>query len=118
LFISDPRRAPLAIAISHSAAFHVDVRHDGDGTRVALYGDLDMATAPDADHALLIAEHDGGGRILLDLSGLRFIDVSGLRLIVGARRRLRHRLSILRGPGDVHRVFELTHTTHSLPFAD
>jgi len=61
---------------------------------------------------------DGGGPVILDLSDLRFIDVSGLRLAVRLSNRAQlHgvRLSMLPGPEPVQRVFELTGMTRYAP---
>jgi anti-anti-sigma factor len=55
--------------------------------------------------------HAGGGPVILDLSGLRFIDVSGLRLAVRLENRAQLygvSLEMLPGTAVVQRVFELT----------
>jgi anti-anti-sigma factor len=59
--------------------------------------------------------------IVLDLSGLEFIDSCGLRMILAACERSsadRDRLRLLRGPPQVQRIFEITATADRLPFAD
>jgi anti-anti-sigma factor len=59
--------------------------------------------------------------IVLDLSGLTFMDSTGVRLIVNADARSRadaDRLTLLRAPADVQRVFALTCLEQRLPFAD
>ncbi len=58
---------------------------------------------------------------MLDLSGLTFMDSTGARLVLQANARSRAdscRLTLLRGPRAVQRVFELTGLTELLPFAD
>jgi anti-anti-sigma factor len=55
--------------------------------------------------------HDGGGPVILDLSDLRFMDVSGARLAVRLESRAQlHgvKLSMRHAPHAVERVFELT----------
>ena len=57
--------------------------------------------------------------IVVDLGELEFIDSTGLRLLVmAAERSAPGRFSLLRGPKQVHRVFEITDLVDRLPFAD
>ena len=80
------------------------------GAVLTLRGELDLATV-----SLLGEELDratrGTGAVVIDLSGLRFIDSSGLHVLVGAERELGAsggQLVLVRGPRAVRRVFELT----------
>jgi anti-anti-sigma factor len=55
--------------------------------------------------------HAGGGPVVLDLSDLRFMDVSGMRLALRLESRAQLHgvdLSMLAGPEPVRRVFQLT----------
>ena len=61
------------------------------------------------------------GDVVIDLSGVGFIDSSGLHMILKAHARSdadSNRLRIRRGPRRVQRVFELTGTDSRLPFID
>jgi anti-sigma B factor antagonist len=91
------------------------------GTRVlALFGELDLASAPQLEYELTEAEALGT-RILIDLSGLEFIDSSGLHMLLNANRRFErngHELVLRRGPRAVQRLFELTHTQEQFTFDD
>jgi len=84
-----------------------------DGTAVvALEGDLDLTSAPDAREALQAAQA-AGSPVVLDLRALRFIDSSGLRVVLEAQRRAAEAgdgaaLRIAAGEGEVRRVFELS----------
>ena len=76
-----------------------------------LVGELDMATAPALETTLMEACSDGPGLLVLDLRRLRFIDSSGLRAVIAADREARrsgHHLALIRGPDQVHQVFEIT----------
>ena len=80
------------------------------GVVLNLGGELDLATVPvlqeQLDHAMR-----GKAAVVIDLSRLRFIDSSGLDLLVRAERHLRDsgmQLVLVRGPRAVHRVFALT----------
>ena len=88
---------------------------------VALAGELDIAGADRVTRELLWAEASDAQQIVLDLSGLRFIDSSGIRLILEADARSRSdgdRLRLIRGPGAVQRVFTLNGLEDHMPWAE
>jgi stage II sporulation protein AA (anti-sigma F factor antagonist) len=93
-----------------------------DGTYVVrLLGELDLSNCEAADRALLEAEQTQADRILLDIDGVKFIDSSGLQVILRAKRRSDasgQRLRITRGRGHVADMFRLTALDMTLPFAD
>jgi len=92
---------------------------DDDEHVITLSGELDLDGAERVAVELQRAEATDVRRIVLDLSGLRFIDSSGIRLILAADARSRtdgDRLALIRGPRPVQRVFELTGVTERLPF--
>jgi anti-anti-sigma factor len=60
---------------------------DGDGRAVVtIRGELDLATAPELETALL-ERLDAGQEVVLDLRELQFMDSSGLRVLVTAHAR-------------------------------
>jgi anti-sigma B factor antagonist len=63
-------------------AVWLSVESRGDCTVVAIRGDLDIVTSPQLDECLTRAEV-GTNRIILDLSGVDFLDTSALAVIVG-----------------------------------
>lgn len=78
---------------------------------LALFGELDLATAPRLRNAFEAAESAGATRLTVDLRGLEFIDAAGLRVLLAANRRAQengHRFSLLKGRRAVQRLFELT----------
>ena len=84
----------------------------GPTTTVVLAGELDPATAPNLRDAVgdLVADPDVE-RVVLDLSGLTFLDSSGLRVFVTAREELRERGAelVLRGPSaNTQRLLDIT----------
>ncbi len=88
---------------------------------IAVSGELDVATAEDLERAIRRAEASDALSIIVDLSGLRFIDSTGVRLLHEAHARSRadaDRLALLRGPAAVQRVLELNGLLDQLPFAD
>jgi anti-sigma B factor antagonist len=100
----------------------VDTRIEGRVAVVALRGELDVAATPELDDALRAAEDRPGVQgIVIDLSGLEFMDSSGLRAIATTDQRLREqglRFALVRGGEPVHRVFEITRMTERLPWVD
>jgi anti-anti-sigma factor len=56
---------------------------------VALAGSLDSAGAPALREYLLRLVHQCAGRLVLDLSAVRYADVGGLTVVVGTGRRTR-----------------------------
>jgi anti-anti-sigma factor len=87
---------------------------------IALVGELDLDGAPRLEEELLSAEATDAASIVVDLRELAFIDSTGLRLLVMAAERSQSngRFTILRGPKQVHRVFEITDLASRLPFAE
>ena len=81
------------------------------GVRLAMTGELDLASAGRVEEELAAVERDAPARIVLDLRGLTFMDSTGLRLVAGADARAREsgrRVTIIQGPEAVRRVFEIT----------
>jgi anti-sigma B factor antagonist len=68
-------------------AFSVRTEQHGESAVVVPTGELDLATAPALEEALERAFEGGSARVVLDLRELEFIDSSGLRTLLTARRR-------------------------------
>ena len=88
---------------------------------LALAGELDVAGATEAHKRLLGLKLRPGGQLVLDLSGLRFMDSTGVRLILRAHEQaLRHgaELVVVRGPEPVMRVLELVGLDDQLDVVD
>jgi anti-sigma B factor antagonist len=99
----------------------VSSRRDGDVHTIALTGELDLATAERVEQELKRVECTDAKSIVVDLSGLAFMDSTGIRILVGADARSRangRRLGLRRGPAAVQRVVELTGLVDLLPFED
>jgi anti-sigma B factor antagonist len=83
------------------------------GTTVVLHvaGELDMHTVGRLREGLAraLSEHEGG--VVVDLTGVGFIDSTGLSALLNAQRRLtraRRRLAVVVDDGPVLRVLRLT----------
>ena len=92
---------------------------EGDSHVIELIGELDLDGAPRLEEELRRVESSDAGAIIVDLGRLDFIDSTGIRLLVMAAERCQPgRFSLLRGPRQVHRVFEITDLADRLPFVD
>jgi len=60
----------------------------GDGATIALSGELDMSNAALLSDALERVEAGAPERVTIDMSGLEFIDSTGIAVLVAAHRRL------------------------------
>ena len=99
----------------------IEAYREGDVTRLALDGELDLASAPELERELREAEESGATRIVIDLGGLGFMDSTGLQALLRARKRASaaaYELVLRRGPHQVQRVFELTKTVDAFSFED
>jgi anti-anti-sigma factor len=107
--------------IAKLGSLRMTSEREGDIHTICLFGELDLASAEDVQCELQRVEATDAEAIILDLSGLTFMDSTGVRLIVSADNRSRadsDRLTLLRGPASVQRVFVLTGLEDRLPFAD
>ena len=98
-------------------------QRDGDMHAISLNGEMDVANAGDVEHELLRVEDSDAGVILVDLSGLTFMDHTAIGLLHSANTRLRARgdegrLLLLRPPEHVHRALRSADTDEQLSFAD
>jgi anti-sigma B factor antagonist len=106
--VKERRRHTLSAT---EAALQVRVAAQEGAPLLSLAGDLDIVTAPLLQRRideLLGAGHD---RLLLDADALAFCDSTGLRLLMGARRRLSERSGelILQRPSKVlQRLLDLS----------
>ena len=111
---------PRSSASPSQRALRTEIEQEQGRQRLMLSGELDMATAPDFERAMLRAL--GAKRpILLDLTRLSFIDSAGLWAITLGHTACRRRgiaLSIASGVGAVRQVFEATGLFDVLPFED
>jgi anti-anti-sigma factor len=95
--------------------------HDSDGyVALRLTGELDIASAPGLQRAVArLCALPTTRALTLDMSGLTFIDSTGLAAIVYASRVCERRdcpLDVVRGPEAVQAVFAMTGLDRLLPF--
>ena len=109
-----------AAGAHHIGSLALRSERDGDTHVIGLLGELDIAGASTLEDELLRVEATDAAKIVIDLGSLEFIDSTGIRLVVMAADRCSadRRLTLLRGPKQVHRVFEITDLASRLPFVD
>jgi anti-anti-sigma factor len=89
---------------------------------ILLEGELDLAEVEGVEKELAKAERSAAERIVIDLSGLTFIDSSGIAFLVAAAQRSsqdsdRLRLKRSKAPA-VERTLMVTGLADRLPFLD
>jgi stage II sporulation protein AA (anti-sigma F factor antagonist) len=93
----------------------------GGARGLALHGALDLTVAPRIEEQMQSALLDGAGAFVLDLSGLSFMDSSGVNALLRARSLLGREdrpLVVVCPPGPTRRVLDLIGVVDVLaPFA-
>jgi|ERR687889_1248561 anti-anti-sigma factor len=106
----------LPISSRREPSLTLAITTDEQVVRVRVVGELDLVSAPQlaGQLATLI---EGGDEIGLDLSRVAFIDLAGLRVVLGAQslaRTRQKRLRVVAPSAACARLFELTATTDLL----
>jgi anti-anti-sigma factor len=89
----------------------VATTRDAGRTVLVVRGELDFSSAGHLRSELVEATRDGAGPVAVDLSGVTFIDSTGVSLLVESKRRLgeSERDLVLRAPSErVRRVLDLS----------
>ena len=101
--------------------FRIDVEPSRDSVRVAPVGELDIATVDKLRAEVERLRESGFSQLVLDLRGVRFLDSTGLRLVLeldAAATADSQELQIIRGSAVVQRIFEVTQVAERLKFVD
>ncbi len=104
------------------SAFAVEVLASGTTVTVAAAGEVDMTVAGELEAALAgaLRSRPLPETLVVDLGGLRFMDSSGVHVLLGVHRRAVARgvrLVLLPAPPEVQQVFALCLVEDVLPFA-
>jgi anti-sigma B factor antagonist len=99
----------------------LETREEHDTVRIAVSGELDLSSALTFDDEVRRAEERKPETLILDLRRLRFMDSTGLRLIMSAQSRAAKRgfrLAIVLGSEPVRRIFKLAGVSRRLEIVD
>jgi anti-anti-sigma factor len=105
----------------HVEPFSCRVVAEGDHAVIAPRGEMDMATVGAVEGELRRARSQGVTKVVLDLSGVTFMDSTGLHLTARWANEATgdgFLFELEPGPPAVQRVFELAGMTDWLPFRD
>jgi anti-anti-sigma factor len=119
---AQPFRSPLSQELA-AEPLAVEARTHGRTALVALRGELDLVTVSKVAEVIegLEPNADGVRHLVLDLRGLTFMDVLGLRELLKQNefaRRNRHNLAVVRGTAPIERLLKLTGVEHDLVLVD
>jgi anti-anti-sigma factor len=89
----------------------IDIRRENDRVVLRLDGELDMASAPRLRQAIEDVDLAGLPTLVLDLEQLRFIDSTGLRILLWARELCKengHEFALTPGSQQVQRLLAVS----------
>ncbi len=89
----------------------IDVRHDKGRAVVSLRGELDLASAPLLQSELDSSQIASASMLVLDLEELKFIDSTGLRVLLSAYEQAQQRgqeFAVTEGSPQVQRLLSIT----------
>lgn len=101
--------------------FEIESVREQDGARLALSGELDIATVPRVEAAVNATLTAEVRMLTIDLSGLGFVDSSGLRLFIVLDQRAASEgwaLRLIRPAEHVLKVFRVSGVEENLPFVE
>lgn len=107
-----------ACSFEHQAVSGVGAHH-GTATVIQLAGECDLAQRDKLRRVIDDVFGSNPECVILDLSGLSFIDSTGIQAVLDVSKQADRkgvRLSICHGPPSVQRVFEVCGLTGRLPF--
>ena len=91
--------------------FDFEVETQGTSTLVRVRGDLDLQVAENVTERLLEVEASGPELLVMDVSGLSFLDSAGMAAVAAAHGRARdagRRFVVVDPPYGVRRAFEVS----------
>jgi anti-sigma B factor antagonist len=110
---------PGAGAASPSEQMTVHATTAGGHQVIGAVGELDMASVPALRAAIDTAIQDGARHLVVDLQGVRFMDSTGLNLLVAVYRQLGPgSLSVVASLPSVRRVFAISGIDALIPVFD
>ena len=87
----------------------IEIKKNAENTTIEIVGRLDTTTAPSLEKT--INEDIGGVKnLILDLKGLEYISSAGLRVVLGAQKKMKQvgSMKVINVCENVMEVFEIT----------
>ena len=88
---------------------------------LAVSGELDLASSSTLEDELARVGDSDSAVVIIDLSGLEFMDSTGLSVVVRAHQRAQEkgrRFGLVKGRPQVQRLLSLTGVAQRMPLAD
>lgn len=101
--------------------FHVEVHRSGTTLFLSLAGEFDWTVTDEVTAAVERAYDIPVDHVVFDLSGLTFIDITALKVILRAHERAPsygYDLTVVRPRGLANRIFTLTRAAETLEIVD
>jgi anti-sigma B factor antagonist len=99
----------------------VQTRQEGEVAVLAASGEVDVYTAPDLDRAITETLGDGRSRLVIDLSGVSFLDSTGLGVLVKGLKGAREAdgwLHLVVTAERIRKIFDITGLDAAMPLFD
>jgi len=103
-----------------SGGLQMQVLAQGHQFSLVLTGELDLRHAAEVEATIRRLCASGVICLVIDLRGLRFIDSTGVTLLMNAGKLCEengHEYRLIPGPRNVHRIFEILALDRVLPFS-
>ncbi|MBV9869893.1 MAG: STAS domain-containing protein [Frankiaceae bacterium] len=96
----------------------LSTRTEGDRTVIAVGGEIDVYTAPKLREHLIDLVSGGSYHLIVDIEGVDFLDSTGLGVLVGGLKRVRHHegsLQLVCTQDRILKIFRITGLTKVFP---
>jgi anti-anti-sigma factor len=111
----------MSVSGQPAEGLRIDAGPEGSDYVIALIGEFDLESREQVEDAIGHGERSGAERVIIDVSGLEFIDSTGLGVLLATKKRADVsglRLRFTRATGNVAEFFRLTAIDLSLPFIE
>lgn len=101
--------------------FGVETHTTGRAATLILSGELDLLSAPELERSMGELARSDADLIVIDLRALEFMDSTGLHVLVRAQQEAHdssRRFALIRGRGQVRRLFDLTGVNDGFTIVD
>lgn len=99
----------------------LQTRQEGPITVVTAKGEIDVFTAPDLDEGLRAVLAKGGDKIIVDLTGVAFLDSTGLGVLVKCLKAARTSggwVRLVVRTEKIRKIFDITGLDAAMPLFD